>query len=83
MLKDEEDCSYIGEGDARPLKHGQNFHLHITKSMTFCVMRFFMEFSKLAEGGRGELCVKILYSKNNALCVTFFIIKKQTLCITF
>ena len=49
-----------------------------TNIQTFCVMQFFIEFLKLAEGGG-----TFLFSKNNALCVIFLCPKNISLCVTF
>ena len=60
-----------------------------TKSLTFCVTRFFMEFLKLAEGGgifihkKNALCVQFLYPKINAISMTFLYTKSHTLCVIF
>ena len=63
--------------------------LNKQKSLSVCVTQFFIEFLKLAKGGRA-----CLETKNIALCLTFYMIKNalsvpflytetRTLCVTF
>ena len=36
MLKDDSNFSYNGGGDAKPLKHGQNYHPYSIYKNIFC-----------------------------------------------
>ena len=77
MVKDEQNCSYNGGGDAIPLKIWSDFSSIQYKMPDPLRYAIFREFLRLAEGGGVIFFPKQLHSALN------FYMKKNALSVTF